>query len=316
MVPLPLPAFDVTSSLAPFVAIAIPMVVITVAVLGLVRPRDGRSPLVTQLLLAVAVIGGGSTLLLALLFVFIDTNGTTAWTWVLVGFNFMMVAPVGLWLVGHIVYEDRRVASGDWTWPAGIGIAVTGSEVLMGLLFVLGGVGDLGLGGTFTLGLSSVWFFWSMAAIMAPLVLWAPLSPLGRTGAWALVAAAVIGPWVRPYPLVGGILMAGAMGAVLALLLRPIWRGTAPASDSRLLVGLGAAFLAMTVSGLAVAATAGSVPAVLAFGSTMAVVMIAEVSYLLRRSYASSPDARPSPAPRREPAPVGSGAPAGPSLGP
>jgi hypothetical protein len=286
----PLPALDVSSGLLPYVAIAVPMVVITVAVLGLVRPRDGLPPLVTQVLLAVAVVCGGSVLLLALLFVFLDTNGTTAWTWVLTAFNFMMVVPVGLWFIGHIVFQDRRVAAGGWRWPIGLAFAVTGSEVLMGLLFVVGGAaGAIGVGRAFELGLSSVWFFWSMAGVMAPLVVWAPLSRVGRPGGWALVAAACVGPWVRSYPLEGGVGMAVLMGAVSVVLLRPLWRGSVAGTDGPLLVGLAAAFLAMTLSGLGVAATGGGLPAVLAFGTTMALVMVGEVGYLLRRTYAPAP---------------------------
>jgi hypothetical protein len=283
----PLPSLDVGAGLLPFVTIAIPMVAVTVAVLGLVRPTDGRSPLITQLFLAVAVVGGGSVLLLALLFVFIDTNGTTAWTWVLLGFNFMMTVPVGLWFVGHIVFEDRRIPAGGWLWPIAVGVAVTGSEVLMGLLFAVGGANaPLGLAQAFALGLSSVWFFWSMAGVMAPLVLWAPLSRVARPGGWALVAAAFVGPWVRSYPLEGGIAMGLLMAGLSVAVLRPLWRGAVAGSDGPLLLGLAAAFLAMTVSGLGVAATGGAVGAVLAFGATMALVMIGEVSYLLRRTYA------------------------------
>jgi hypothetical protein len=282
----PLPSLDVTASLLPFVTIAVPMVVVTVAVLGLVRPTDGRSPLVTQILLALAVVGGGSVLLLALLFVFIDTNGTTAWTWVLLGFNFMMTVPVGLWFVGHIVFEDRRIRPNGWLWPIAVGVAVTGSEVLMGLLFAVGGAsGPLGLGRAFALGLSSVWFFWSMAGVMAPLVLWAPISRVAKPGGWALVAAAVVGPWVRSYPLDGGIAMVLLMAALSVAVLRPLWRGAVSGTDGPLLLGLAAAFLAMTVTGLGVAATGGAIGAVLAFGATMAFVMIGEVGYLLRRTY-------------------------------
>jgi len=295
---LPLPAFDVSAGLAPFAVVAVSMVAVTVLVLGLVRPTDGRPPLVTQLLLALAVVGGGSVLLLALLFVFLDPNGTTAWTWVLLAFNFMMMVPVGLWFVGHIIFRDRRVAERGWIWPAGIAVAVTGSEVLMGLLFVVGGTsGGIAASRAFALGLSSVWFFWSMAGVMAPLVAWAPLSPVGRSGGWTLVVAATVAPWVRSYPGFGGLAMTAVMAVAFVVLLRPVWRGTPGISDARLLVGLAAAFAGMMSGGLAVAATGGADPAVLAFGGTMAVVMVAEVTYLLRRSYGTGVgDRAPSPA--------------------
>ncbi|HTT16650.1 MAG TPA: hypothetical protein VMH49_04760 [Thermoplasmata archaeon] len=303
---LPVPAFDLDSTLAPFAAIAVAMVAITVIVLGFVRPTDGRPPLVTQALLALSVVGGGSVLLLALLFVFLDPNGTDAWTWVLLAFNFMMTAPAGLWFVGHILFRDRRILGGAWLWPAALGVAVTGSEVLMGVLFVVGGVnGSIGATAAVAFGLSAVWFFWSMAGVMAPLVLWAPLSPVARAGGWALVAAAVVGPWVRPYPLVGGLAMSALMGAAFVAVLRHLLRGRAAAADAPLLVALASAFLGMTLTGLAVAASGAAVLAVLAFGATMALVMVTEVSYLLRRSYA---DSRPLRLAREQPlAPEGSG---------
>jgi hypothetical protein len=314
---LPLPSFDVTSGLGPFAVIAVAMVALTVLVLGLVRPTDRRPPLVTQLLLALAVVGGGSVLLLALLFVFLDPDGTTAWTWVLLAFNFMMMVPLGLWFVGHILFRDRRVVEGEWLWPAAIGVSITGSEVLMGLLFVVGGVaGAIGAAGAFTLGLSSVWFFWSMAGVMAPLVLWAPLSPVGRAGGWALVAAASVGPWVRPYPLVGGAAMAVLMAGAFVALLRPLARGTVAPADGRLLLGLAGAFAAMTTCGLAVAASGGAAGAVLAFGATMALVMVVEVSYLLQRSYASGAGLAVSQLPDGTVAAEGAGARAGPTVGP
>ena len=315
---LPLPALDVSSALLPFVTIAVPMVVLTIAVLGLLRPSDGRPPLITQLVLALALVGGGSLLLLALLFVFLDSNGTTAWTWVLLAFNFMMITPVGLWFVGHMVFRDRRPAPGDWTWPVALGVGVTGSEAMMGLLFVVGAAnGSVTPARAAALGLSSVWFFWSMASLMAPLVLWAPLPPVGRAGGWALVAAAVAAPWVAPYPLLGGIAMAAVMGGVFAAVLRELGRGGVSGSESALLVGLGAAFLGMAVAGLGVAVGQGSAASLLAFGTTMALVMVVEVSYLLRHTYRlaavpAGPSRAPEEAPAREPRGSASGSSAGP----
>ncbi len=319
MGPLPLPALEVDGALAPFATIAVAMVVVTVVVLGLVRPGDGRPPLVTQLLLALAVICGGSVLLLALVFVFLDTNGTTAWTWVLTAFNFMMVAPVGLWFIGQIVFEDRRTRAGNWIWPIALGLAVTGSEVLMGLLFVIGGVaGAIGAGAAVADGLSSVWFFWSMAGIMAPLVRWAPLSRVGRVGGGALVIAAAVGPWVRSFPLYGGVAMAVVMTGALVAILQPLLHERVASEDGGLLLALAGAFVAMTVTGLAVAASGAAEPAVIAFGTTMAVVMVGEVGYLLRRTY--QPVAEPAPsleasAPRAA-VDVGGGAHPGPLAGP
>ncbi len=283
---LPIPPLYVDGALDPYVVIAAPMVVLTVVVLGLARPSDRRPPLVTQMLLALSVLGGSSVLLLGLLFVILNPNSASAWIWAMMALNFMMMVPLGLWFIGHIVFEDRRLREGRWTWPASFGVAVTGSEVLMGLLFAVGGAsGVIGATAAFTLGLSSVWFFWSMAVVMGPLVLWAPLSPVGRTGGWALVVAALLAPWVPTYPVIGGTAMAALMIGATVALLRPLSRGAVPGSEGRLLLGLAGVFLAMTTAGLGVAATGGTGAAVLAFGITMALVMVAEVSYLVKRTY-------------------------------
>jgi hypothetical protein len=283
---LPLPPLYVDGALDPYVVIAAPMVVLTVVVLGLARPSDRRPPLVTQMLLALAVLSGSSVLLVSLVFVILNPSSASAWIWAMMAFNFMMMVPLGLWFIGHIVFEDRRVRQGRWAWPASFGVAVTGSEVLMGLVFAVGGAsGAIGAATAFSLGLSSVWFYWSMAVVMGPLVLWAPLSPVGRTGGWALVVAALLGPWVPTYPVIGGAAMAALMIGATVALLRPLSRGEVPGSEGRLLLGLAGVFLAMTSAGLGVAITAGAPGAVLAFGITMALVMVAEVSYLVKRTY-------------------------------
>ena len=286
----PLPPLGVTASLAPFAAIALMMIGVAIFVFGKVLPSDGRPPLVTQMALALAVLGGGSVLLLSLVFVFLNSDGTSAWTWVLLSFNFMMMGPAGLWFIGLIVFRDRRVAERDWTWPASIAVVTTGSEVLMGFLFALGGeTAPVSTLGTLALGVSSVWFFWSMAAIMSALVVWAPLARVERYALVALTLSAVIGPWVTTYPTVGGLLMTVLMVAVFGLLVRNLSRRAAVRPEEvGLLIGLAGAFLAMAIAGLGLAATGGSAWAVLGFGAVMAVVMSVEIAYLLRRYYVGS----------------------------
>ncbi|MGI0070922.1 MAG: hypothetical protein ACRECT_02445 [Thermoplasmata archaeon] len=312
----PLPPLGVTGALAPFAAIAISMVAVTVFVFAKALPTDGRPPLVTQMTLVLAVIGGGSVLLLSLVFVFVNSNGTSAWTWVLLAFNFMMMGPAGLWFIGLIVFRDRRIGFRDWTWPAALAVVTTGSEVLMGLLFALGGESvPLPLLPTLALGVSSVWFFWSMAAIMGALVLWAPLARVERSALIALTLSAVIAPWVTAYPTVGGLAMTVLMVAIFAFLVRALsGRSAVRLEEVGLLIGLAAAFLATALAGLALVATSGSYAAVLAFGTVMALVMGVEIAYLLRRFYAGSselPWLRRSPsddeearAPFARPAPV------------
>ncbi len=290
--PFPLPPLDVTGSLAAFVVIAVAMVVVTIVVFGLALPTRGRPPLVTQLALVLAVIGGGNVLLLALVFVFLSTNGTSAWTFVLLAFNFMMVGPAGLWFIGLVIFQDRRVDRTAWWFPLGLAVVTTGSEVLMGFLFALGGeTTALPVVPTLALGVSSVWFFWSMAAIMAALIAWAPLSRLERNGLAALTLSAALGPWVTSYPIVGGIAMAVLMGAFFLLLVRALARpgGTGPRPIG-FLIGLTLAFFAMASAGLALAASDGAVAAVLSYGSVTGVVMTAEIAGLIRRYWVGSPE--------------------------
>jgi len=311
-VPIPLPPLEVNDALAPFAAIAVSMVLVTVVVFGLALPRRGRPPLITQMALALAVIGGGSVLLLALVFVFLSTDPTSAWTFVLLAFNFMMMGPAGLWFIGLVIFQDRRVGPKDWTWPVALAVMTTGSEVLMGFLFALGGeTTPLAELPTLALGLSSVWFFWSMAAIMLAVIVWAPLARIERWALVALTMAAVIGPWVTSFPIVGGIAMTVLMAGVFAYLVRTVARREARPQQSGFLVGLALAFFAMAMAGLVLVATGGTVPAVLLYGSVTAVVMTAEIAGLLRRYWdgsnerpwlarsASDDEAEPNPAPAR-----------------
>jgi hypothetical protein len=283
---VPLPPVAYNGALAPFAAIALAMVGITIFLLGKVLPASGTPPLVTQMVLALSVLGGGSLLLLSLLFVFLDPNGPEAWTWVLLSFNFMMMFPAGIWFVGQVLWRDQRIDAAGWFWPVALSLVTTGSEALMGVLFAFAVVG----GGTATLpalaaGLSSVWFFWSMAAVMVALLVWAPLGVVERGALLTLGASSLLAPWVTPFPVAGGIAMSVLMGGSFLALVRALLRGHVAAEEARLLLALAAAFLAMTVAGLLVAATGGTVGSALTFGTVMGVVMGVEVAYLIRRYY-------------------------------
>ena len=287
---LPVPPISLDATLVPFAVIAVSMVAITIFVFGKVIPADGQPPLVSQMALALAVLGGGSLLLLSLVFVFVNPNGTAAWTWVLLAFNFMMMVPVGLWFVSVVLFRDRRIRPRDWTWPVAVALMTTGSEVLMGVLFAIGDAVPVpgflaGLAG----GLVSVWFFWSMASVMIALLIWAPLGRAERRALEALTAAAFVGPWVPTFPTIGGGAMGVLMIAIFVGLVRPLLREEVAPEEVRLFLGLGAAFLVSALAGLFVAVSDGSLIADLAFGGTMAVVMAAEVAYLFRRFYHGPP---------------------------
>jgi hypothetical protein len=284
-----LPPLDVTTAFLPFAVVAVLMIGVTIFVLTQLLPRTGGAVPLTSMTIGVAVLAGSSILLLALLYVFIDPNGTTAWTWVLVAFNFMMMGPAGLWFVSLIVFRDRPVDARSWIWPAVLALATVGSEVLMGVLFAVGGGNaPATLVAGLALGLSSIWFDWSMGVVMVALLLWLPLSSAVRGSLAALTAAAFLGPWVVAAPFVGLLGMALLMFAVFGLLYRRLAaRGEVRAVDLRIPFGLALAFAVMIAAQLAIVAAPGSDAAALAFGGTMALVMGSEVAFVLHRSWDS-----------------------------
>ncbi|MFY9717179.1 MAG: hypothetical protein WAK40_04520 [Thermoplasmata archaeon] len=283
---VPFPVLGVSTALLPFAAIAISMIAITVFVLIMILPRERDPPLLTQLALALSVLFGGSVLLLALVFVFIDSNGSTAWTLVLLAFNFMMMFPAGFWFVSQILFEDRTISPSGWVWPVTIAIATTGSEVLMGILFAVAGEnGQLSLTAAFALGLSSIWLYWSMAVVMIALLLWAPLTPVERSGSAALALASVFAPWVAAFPLVGGLAAAAVMIGLFLFVARVILRHQASPSELGFLLALSGLFLAMAVSAAGLVSEGGQDPSRIVFGTVMAIGMVGEVSYLVRRCY-------------------------------
>ncbi|MGP8078658.1 MAG: hypothetical protein ACLQD8_08035 [Thermoplasmata archaeon] len=291
---VPFPVVGVSAALLPFAVIAIAMIAITVFVLIKVLPRQRAPPLLTQLVLALSVLSGGSVLLLSLLFVFIDQNGTEAWTWVLLSFNFMMMFPAGFWFVSQILFEDRTISTRGWTWPLTLGVAVTGSEVLMGLLFAVGGAsGALSIPTAIALGLSSIWLYWSMAVVMIALLLWAPLSSVERSGSAALALASVSAPWVTAFPLVGGLAAAAVMVGLFLFVARVLLQHRASPSELRFLIALSGLFLAMAVSAVGLVADGGQNASRILFGAVMTVGMVGEVSYLVRRCYSGPTAATP-----------------------
>ncbi len=283
---IPFPPLDVTTAFLPFVAVALSMIGITVFVLARLLPRE-RSPLaLSTMVLGVAALGGGSLLLLALMWVFVDPNGTTAWTWVLLAFNFMMMVPAGLWFVSLIVYRDRRVDWHGWLWPAVLAVVVVGSEMMMGILFAVGGGNAPQTPvAVLALGLGSIWFYWSMGTVMLALILWLPIRGLVRGSLGALTAAAFLAPWVVAAPLVGiagmGLLMTAVVVALYVHLGRRARIGSA---DLGVVVGLAVAFALMVGGQVAVVAMPGSYGAALAFGGTTALAMLGELAYVFRQS--------------------------------
>jgi hypothetical protein len=287
---LPLLPLTVNVALLPFAFVAVSMIVVTIFVLSQLLPRDRSPTPLTSMTIGIAALGGGTVLLLALLFVFIDPNGTTAWTWVLLAFNFMMMGPAGLWFVSLMTFRDRTIDRRSWTWPVVLALITTGSEVLMGILFAIAGDAVTpSLTASLAGGLTSVWFYWSMAVIMAALLFWLPIRGVVRGTLAALTAGAVLAPWVTATPELGVLGMAVLMAGALALLYRHLARHGQPTlADLRVLTGLGAAFAVMVAAQAAVVLAPSSEFAALAFGTAMAVVMGGEIASVAR--HAISPE--------------------------
>jgi hypothetical protein len=284
-----LPPLDLSVAFLPFAVVAVSMVVVTIFVLTQLLPRDGTPTPLTSMTIGVTALVGGSLLLLALLYVFINPDGTTAWTWVLLAFNFMMMGPAGLWFVSLIAFRDRVVDAGSWTWPAVLASVTVGSEVLMGVLFAVGsGNAPATLVGGLALGLSSIWFDWSMGVVMVALLLWLPLSGLVRGSLAALTGAAFLAPWVVAVPVVGAVGMAAIMTVAFLFVYRRLAaRGELRSVDLGVPLGLAAAFALMIAAQVALVTAPGSDVAALAFGATMTLVMGGEVAFVLRRSWDS-----------------------------
>jgi hypothetical protein len=308
--PLPFLSFD--AALLPYGIVAVSMVVVTIFVLTHLLRRDGTAPLLSTMTIGVAVLAGGSLLLLSLLYVFVNPDQTTAWTWVLLAFNFMMMAPAGLWFVSVVVFRDRRVERLSWVWPVVLSLVTVGSEALMGVLFATAaGAGPptpvAGLAG----GLTSVWFDWSMAAIMASLVFWLPIRGVVRGTLGALTAAALLAPWVTASPVEGVVGMAALMALVLLFLYRYLRARLGPSlPDLSVVLWLGAAFVVMVAAQASILVTPSSVLASIAFGGAMAVVMGGEFVAVARRTLVgpgvSAPEAwvGPRPTPVSLPGPI------------
>jgi hypothetical protein len=281
----PLPPLDVTTAFLPFAAVALSMIGITIFVLAMLLPRRRSELALTTMIIGVTELAAGSVLLLALLWCFIGPDGTTDWTWVLVAFNFMMVFPAGLWFVSLIVYRDRKVDWNSWVWPATLALVVVGSEVMMGILFAVGGGSVVAtVPSALANGLSSIWFDWSMGAVMLALLLWLPVRGAARGSLAALTGAAFVAPWVVATPLPGAVGMAGVMTATFLLLYRHLaGRPSLGSSDARIVFGIAVAFALMVAAEVAVVAMPGSDMAALAFGGTMAFVMAGEVAFVARK---------------------------------
>lgn len=286
--------FFVTPDLWLDIVVAVAMIVAEVFILTQILPRSGPPPPLTRMVIGSTALLGSSGVLMALLGAYLQSN-LNSYSIVLLAFNGMMLMPPGLWFVSLIVFEDRKIRPQSWFWPIAITAIASSAELLMGLFFSVAAGTPLATASVLAATLTSVWYLWSMASAMVALLLWVRLPRGVRDPLLGLAAAGVVAPFVPVDPLLGAILMTGGMAATVPYVLRGIRTGSpAGAEAGRVLTGVVAAFLAMSVGGFALAVAPGSVLALLAFGLVMAGAMTGEFLFLVRAGLRSgTTDAAP-----------------------
>jgi hypothetical protein len=297
------------------VIVAVAMIVVEVFVLLQILPRSGPPPPITRMVIGSSALLASSGVLMALLQAFLNSN-LSSYSVVLLVFNFMMMGPPGFWFLSLIAFEDRTIRPDRWFWPVAVTAMVTAAELLMGLFFAVAGATSLALDSILASTLTTPWFLWSMAAPMVALLFWLPLPRTYRDPLLGLAAVGVVAPVVPVDPLLGAALMAAAMATTMLWSLHLVRLVRVPAAATgRVLLGVAAAFLAMSVSGAASALFPSSTPVLLAFGLVMAVVMTTEFLVLVREGFhPTTGSSAPSVSQTRSPvAPAGSGARAAPS---
>lgn len=299
------PLIQVTGATLLDAIIVVAMVVVEVFLLLVIVPRRGPAPSLARMTIGSSALLGSAGTLMAAVQAFMSSNLDT-YTIVLFAFNFMMVAPPGLWVIAVIVFEDRTIDPKSWFWPVAIVAMATLAEVLMGLLFVVSDGSALDLPTVLAGTLASPWYLWSMVGAMVALVLWVPLPAPVRVALLGLAGSGVVAPWVVVDPVTGAVLMGLVMAAAVGASYRSLRASLGVVPDvARVLLGVLAAFIAMTVAGLGVAAASDAVPAQLLFGAVMSAVMVAEFLYLVREGIVRAPRVVAAPkAPGPVPAPV------------
>jgi len=268
----------------PYALVAIPMVVVEVYLLTQLMPRSGPPPTLTRMLIAGSALIGSAGLLMACLYVILSPNYST-YTGVFWAFNFMMMAPLGFWVIGVILLRDRPMNPRNPFWPILVAVLATTAEILMGVLFTVG-ASDLYaflpvMAGTFT----TIWFLWSMVAAMAAMLFWIPLAPSVRRPLLGLTLSGVVAPWVVADPLTGSILMTAAMFVTFGILAFEAWSAVPSARTGLGLSGwIVLSFLATSIAGYQVVLIPGT-PAALAFGLVMGAVMTGEFAFILWEGY-------------------------------
>ncbi|MFZ0830416.1 MAG: hypothetical protein WCB18_07910 [Thermoplasmata archaeon] len=285
-----------------FILLAVLMVGGNLFIISRLFPRHGPRPTLATAILLLGILLMSMALWFSGIYAVLSP-GDASTVSVFIALNSMM-AVVGLWAISLLFRAGTKpLPAHGLLWPLGFALLIVGNELLMGLTFVLAQVGPAPYAAQGWAGLAAVvgdaaesaWFFWAMLVTMTVLVSWLPLSRRERTLLYGFAAAAAVGPWVVPDPVVGAVGMAVVMVATFAFLARDLWSWPAPILRY-LWTGLGVAggFLAMVGAEALAFLLRGSVWTSVPFGLTSFVVMTAEFFLLARWAMAGGP--APSPA--------------------
>lgn len=285
---------ELTASAGPLVVLAVGMIAVNLYVfreLFAVPSRPPRSSFVfgTSVMVAQAVLWFGVAY-----YLFLPSVGG----FVLFGVatQFMMV-PFGIWFISLVLRQSLKSIDGDsLRWPLVFAVLLLGTEFGMSLAFAALAPTPVGLGGPvrdLLAPMTTLWFFWPMAATMA--LLWYLARPTGslRVGIYALTALSFAGPWVIEQPVAGAIGAGLIMAVGLAAVLYP-WPIPLPAGESGTWrFGLLAAFAAMSLGIFATEQGLLSGPIRVApFVLASSLTMLAEVTFLCRYLLARQSTAR------------------------
>ncbi|MCI4330659.1 MAG: hypothetical protein L3K19_02285 [Thermoplasmata archaeon] len=290
-------------ALAPYVLLAAIMVGANLYLLTRTFPRQGGTPHFGTIVLVVGILLMTAVLWLALIDAVLDP-GDSSTVAVFVAGNSMM-GVFGAWMIA-VFYraEEKRLPPSGWQWPTTFALLVVGSELLMGIAYVLalGGAsqyvagGEAGFVSLLRDSVGSVWFAFAMLANMLLLITWLPFPRVERVALGGLAASTGLAPWIIAGSPAAVAAMGAIMGGVLGVGIFLIVRSTSTTVRSvETLEGVAAGFALMMGTGLAGLAIPGLLGGTFLFALGTLVVMGGELVYIGRWALAR-PVAAPTPA--------------------
>ncbi|MFI5418060.1 MAG: hypothetical protein ACHQ2Y_04085 [Candidatus Lutacidiplasmatales archaeon] len=287
----PLPVLGAAS--VPYALVAFFMVLANLYIVLRILPKGGGTPHFGTVIIVVGLLVMSVSLWFAVIYAILSP-GDASIVSVFIAGNSMM-AVFGLWAIGLLYRaEERHPSSQGIAWPALFALMIVGSELLMGITFVLAQSGTSGYSAQGFDGLvalvsdavASVWFLYAMMATMLVVVFWLGFPRAERRTLAAFSLTAIAAPWIVRAPLDGAIGTGVVMAAILGIILLELL-GTSTASPGfvRLSIGICVALGVMTVGVLADVASPGSLGGPFAFALANLSVMGVELWFLIRLGF-------------------------------